>query len=101
MSKSVEIEEQHGLIVVPEDVSPTGKRKALLYSVMLINKPRKNEQSLYGGRIISLVIRDAGTGKVLADYDKGWLLEPRSTDAEIVIGVLLLDIDGVQYDDVK
>ena len=96
MSKSVELEEQHGLIVVPEDVSPTGKRKALLYSVMLINKPRKNEQSLYGGRIISLVIRDAGTGKVLADYDKGWLLEPRSKDAEIVVEVL-----GVQYDDVK
>ena len=96
MSKSVEIEEQHGLVVVPEDVSPTGKRRALLYSVMLINKPRKNEQSLYGGRIISLVIRDAGTGKVLADYDKGWLLEPRSKDAEIVGEVL-----GVQYDDVK
>lgn len=96
MSKSVEIEEQHGLVVVPEDVSPTGKKRVLLYSVMLINKPRKNEQSLYGGRIISLVIRDAGTGKVLADYDKGWLLEPRSKDAEIVVEVL-----GVQYDDVK
>lgn len=100
MNRQKEDARSRGLIVVPATVSDSGERMAMSYSVTTTKSPNI-KSGIYGGRMIELKIWDSETRQLMASFDHGWILRPRSVDAEVALSVLLLDIDGVQYEDVK
>ena len=42
-----------------------------------------------GGRISKLMLKRKG--EIIANYDRGWDIEPADKDAEIVLAILLLE----------
>lgn len=73
-----------GIIGVPQVKGPAIK---VQYSVKVYD--RGSEFGINGGRISKLYMSDCRTGDVLANYDRGWDIEPVNEAAEFALAILL------------
>ena len=77
-----------GVIGVPSKVA--GKPTAVHYWVKHYENPSK--YGINNGHISKLLLKI--DGQVVANYDRGWDMEPQNEAAEIALQILLYEYDG-------
>lgn len=81
---------KEGVIGVPDE---SGKMTRVWYQAKIYDLP--SEYGIEGGRISKLQLRvgrkpPVCAGEIVANYDRGWDVKPKTRAAEVALAVLLL-----------